>query len=436
MSGTFNSYGSLMSAAQMTAGGAQIVLPPVIWIATEFKLANGNPVNLEKAAESWDKTAKGLQKTAQELKQSLQAIPAQAWTAQDRDAYAKKVDEFCQQLDIVATFCQAVSIALIAYAYAMLVYAIFAMGMGVFVAALAVAFIAAAAGVFTAVACPEIEAVAATCLTITTVATGILGAAASIAGMVFQGGAMLAAIQEYTHGDKGALTDFRQAEATGAATALANGAQNAINAGLTVAGARGMGKGSPISNVDLDADRNANHTWNIGGGATYKTPTGTEITGGGHVKWGDHGLAGGDLSGGVKVGGVASVNGNAEYTDEDGIGQGKGGEIKYGAQGTLSTPDSLGFNNPTRLPDPNGGKNDSLPLPSAGITGGVSGSHNFGDGSGTLSGNAGVQVNGQDGYKRTETYADDGKGGYKTTDQTDTPFSTKKKEDKAPPWDL
>ncbi|WP_026341622.1 WXG100 family type VII secretion target [Actinomadura atramentaria] len=431
--GTFNAYDTFMGIATTGAGIASIDLPPAIPINIEFKLSKGNPNNLETASQSWDKTAKKLQQTAQELKQSLDAIPADAWTAQDREAYARKVQEFCQQLDTVSTYCEAVSKTLYAYAAALFIYAGFAMGMGTSLAALAVAFAAAAAGIITAVACPEIEAAAAVCLTITSVATGILAAGATIAAMVFQGGSLLAAVKESTQGNKQALTDFTQAQATGSAAALANLGQNAANAGLAVLNSRG-GAGSPIQNVDLDADRNANHTWNVGGGVTADVG-GNTVTGGGHVKIGDHGLAGGDLSGNFTSKTGLSGGGNVEYTDEDGIGQGQGGSVKYGVNGGYETPGKVGFNNPDRPPSATGGYNDGVPIPTGGVKVGITGQHDFGTGQGNVSGSVSGQVAGGDVGKQTETY---NYGNPKTptwTHQTDTPTGTTKKQDETPPWD-
>lgn len=418
----FNSYDTLMGTADTEAGIAQFILPPAVMIAVQFKLCKGNPANLEKASQEWDKAAQAIEETRTLLQQRVSAISAKDWTAEDRPAYEQKVQEFCQQLDTLHMYCQAVSIALIGFAWALMVYAIFAIAMGTFLAALAAVAAAALAGIITAEITATCEAIAATCLTVTIVATGILGAAAQLAAIVFQGGSALAALAETFQGNDQALSDFMTAEATGSAAALANLGQNAINGGLAFAG-RG-GKKLPIANVDLDADRNANHTWNIGGGATYKTAGGQEITGGAHVKYGDHGFAGGDVSGGYKSSTGVSVGGNVEYTDEDGIGQGNHGSIKYGANAGVETPGS------TDLPG-----NREQPRPNAGVQVGVEGEHDFETGQGKVSGNGSVKVNGGDVVKDTGTVNYDGKGHTSGSASVDTPFGTAKAGDETPPWD-
>ncbi|TDD80512.1 hypothetical protein E1293_20585 [Actinomadura darangshiensis] len=421
----FNSYDTLMGTADTEVGIAQFILPPAVMIAVQFKLSKGNPVNLEKAGQEWDKAAQAIEETRNLLQQGSSAISAKDWTAEDRPAYEQKVQEFCQQLDILHTYCQAVSIALIGFAWALFIYAVFAIAMGTFLAALAAVAAAALAGIITAEITAACEAIAATCLTVTIVATGILAAAAQMAAIVFQGGSFLAAVAESFKGNDQALDDFMTAEATGSAAALANLGQNAINGGLAFAGRGPSGKGLPISNVDLDADRNAEHTWNVGGGATYTAPGGTEITGGGHVKYGDHGFAGGDVSGGVKTAGGASVDGNVEYTDEDGIGQGNSGSIKYGANAGIETPGSSSTT-------PGG---PEVPNANAGAKVGVEGEHDFETGQGKVSGSGSVQVNGGDVIKDSGTVNYDGKGNTSTSGSVDTPFGTGKAGDETPPWD-
>jgi hypothetical protein len=166
--------------------------------------------------------------------------------------------------------------------------------------------VAALAGIVTAELYAEFEAIAATCLTITSVATAILAGAASIVATVMQGGAMLDAAVETFQGNDKALGDLKTAEEVGSAAALANLAQNGLNAGLAYAGRSkgvnvpgGSGKSSPFSGVDLDADRDKDHTWNVGGGVTYSSG-GNEYTGGAHVKYGDRGWQGAEVEGKYK----------------------------------------------------------------------------------------------------------------------------------------
>ncbi|MFC6933497.1 hypothetical protein ACFQHO_26220 [Actinomadura yumaensis] len=336
----FNSYNTMMGTATVEADLARLVLPPALMVGMQFKLCKGNPTNLEKASKAWGDAARAIEDTAEQMQASVASISADDWTAEDRQAYERKVQEFLQQLQVMHTFCQAVQIALIAYAWALMVYATFAVVMGTFLAALAAAATAAAMGVITAGIAATCEAIAATCLSVTIVATSALGMAAQMAAVVFQGGALTAALAEKAKGNDAALADFMKAEEVGAAAAGANLAQNAVNGGLTFAGTPGMrrGGGFPVSDVDLDADRNGNRTWNVGGGATVNAG-GFTTTGGGHVKYGDHGFAGGDVSGNVKHNASGfSAGGNAEYTDEDGIGRGNAGNVKYGANLAYQTP--------------------------------------------------------------------------------------------------
>ena len=422
---TFNSYDMLMGTADIEVGLASLILPPAIMIKLQFTLSKGNPNNLETASQAWDDAAQAIEKTKTDFQQKLSAISAQDWTADDRPAYEAKVEEFITQLDILGIYCQAVSIALISFAWALMVYAIFAVAMGTFLAALAAVAAAALAGIITAEITAACEAIAATCLTITIVATGVLAAAAQIAAMVFQGGSAIAAVAESFNGNDQALSDFMTAQATGSAAALANLGQNAINGGLAFAGARG-GK-SPISNVDLDADRDADNTWTVGGGATVDVGGGTKITGGGHVQYGDNGFQGGDLNGGVSSNGV-SVDGSVKYTDSDGIGQGKDGKLDYSANGGFTTPGSVS------VPGSNGTSTD-VPLPTGGIKGGISGSHDFETGEGSVTGTTSGQVNGGNVASGSGTVNYDGNGNTSTSGKVDLPTGTTKFGDETPPWD-
>ncbi|MFI0450882.1 hypothetical protein [Actinomadura sp. 6N118] len=429
--GAFNSYNTLMGTAQLECGLAMFILPPAVMINFQFKSSQGNPVNLELASKAWDDAVKGIEKSATELQQSVSSITATDWTADDRAAYEKKVQEFIAQLEVLGTFVQAVGIALEVYAWAMMVYAIFAIAMGTFLAVLAAVAAAALAGIITAPIAATCQTIAATCLTITIVATGIQAFMAQLAAMVFQGGALLAAAGSAAHGNDQAMADYKQAQAVGAAAAAANLAQNAVNAGLNLAGARAPigGSSSPLKAVDLDADRNANQTWNVGGGATFSAG-GIDHTVGGHVKYGDQGFAGGDLSykGKHSASGV-TAGGNVEYTDEDGIGQGKDGSVKYGANAGVETPGSY-KTNPS-----NPGQGYSVPLPTGGISGGISGSHDFETGKGKVEGNVGGTVNGGDVGRATGSHQYDGQGNSYNSGKVDTPFGTFDDQDDKPPWE-
>jgi hypothetical protein len=329
---------SMMSIAQTEAFAAGLVLQPAIMISFQFKLSTGKAANLDKAGKAWRDVADQLQQLGQDLQQAVARIPQDAWSGDDRTAYERKIQEFCSQLQVMYAFCLAVGIALTVYAYALFVYAVFAVGMGTFLGVLATAAAAALASVVGAPAYPELEAIAATCLTITTAATAILAAAASMAAVAFQGGAITAAVVEHSRGNEAALTDLKQAETVGAGTALANLTQNAANAGLAYANRSGGitvpggGKGTPLGSVDIDADRDKDHTWNVGGSATVNTGRvydgSKTVTAGGHVRIGDQGLQGvegeagaqqGPYSGNVKGGWQRDAQGeDTVYVNESG----------------------------------------------------------------------------------------------------------------------
>ncbi|MDL4772870.1 MULTISPECIES: hypothetical protein [Thermomonosporaceae] len=400
---SFDAYDSMMEIATTCTSGAEYILPPVIPITIQFGLAKGSPANLETASQKWDEAVAAIERTASELRASVENIAAQDWDADDRRLYEAKVGEFLAQLDVMHTFCTAVSMALIVYAWALFVYAIFAVSMGIAIAILAVTAAAAAAGVITAEATVVCEEIAATFLVITLVATGILVTAAGLAAVVFQGGSLVTAMQESRLGNDQAFNDFMTAEMNGSATALANLGQNMVNASLSAA------KGeSPLSEVDFDADRDADNTWTVGGGATF-TSGDFEGTVNGHLQFGDEGFQGGDvtLSGKHEPSG-ASAELSAGYTDPDGVGQGEAGQLTYGAKAGVSTPGSV-----------------------SGYTAGVSGEHDFGTGQGKIEGYGGTQQLGKDDDKTTYGYEYDGQGGGSTTYKHETPDGT----DETPPWD-
>lgn len=323
---------TMMSTAETEAFAAGLVLTPAMMVNFQFKLAEGEAENLDKAGQKWRESAAKIQKASADLQTALAGVPAETWSADDRRAYELKVRDLCVQLEVIATYYMAVGIALTAFAYALFVFAIFAVGMGTFLGALAVAAAAALAGVVTAEFYAVCLEVAVTCLTVTWSATAILAGAAQMAGAVFQGGAALTAVLEFQHGNDKALSDFARAEAVGAAAALANLAQNAANAGLAYANRSGGikvpggGKGSPLESIDLDADRDKDHTWDLGGGVKGKTAGGDEFSGSGHVKIGDHGLQGVEVEGSGGRNGH-TVDGKFGYEDEDGVGHGKGGTL-------------------------------------------------------------------------------------------------------------
>jgi hypothetical protein len=362
MSTTISALGtadSMMTIAQQETGVSMYVLPPAMWINYQFKLAKGNPVNIDKAGQAWRDTAQRLQQLGVELRQAVAAIPRDDWSADDRTAYEQKVEEFCAQLEVMYAFCLAVGIALTAFAYALVVYAVFAVAMGTFIGALAAVAAAAMVSIVGEPVYAECLAIAATCLEVTMGATAILAGAATGVAAVFQGGAALSALVESVKGNDAALGDFVQAQATGSAAALANLTQNAANAGLAYvnraddlgAAPRGTPKGIPLKAVDLDADRDKDHTWNVGGTATVKTAGDNIVTAGGHVKYGDQGLRGiegegkvqhGQVTAGGKAGWERDSHGkDTVYVGENygyetkgtGVGAKQDGEVRVGIDG-------------------------------------------------------------------------------------------------------
>jgi len=341
---------TMMSTAVTEAGTASFVLPPAAMITFQFKLSTGDAPALDEAGQAWRDASAAIQKLISELPQSVSAVPGETWTADDRPAYEAKVQEFCSQLDALQTYCEAVGISLTSLAYAQLTYAAFAIGMGTFLAALGVAVIAAAASIVASPSIAGMEATAATCLTITTVATGILAAAGQIVAAVLAGGAALTAITEKGRGNDQALGDFLKAQQVGAAGAAANLLQNAANAGLAFVNRRQDAvlpkgkklpkgqKGTPLQGVDLDADRDFNNTWNVGGGANIQTPGGSSHEFGVHGKKGDGQAWGveGNYSYEGPLGNSGSVEGGYE--------QDKDGKPTWNAKGDYSNQFGAGAN--------------------------------------------------------------------------------------------
>ncbi|MFC6880088.1 hypothetical protein [Actinomadura yumaensis] len=331
---------SLMSAAFLMASGAGI-LPPALMVAFQFKLATGKPQNLEAAAQSWSTAAEQCQKAAHDLRELVDGIPEQAWKMDDRAAYENKVADYCLQLDALHNYCMAVSYALTVLAYALFTYALFAIGVATYLDVLAVAALAI-------VDYPECVALAGTALTVTWVATGILATAGGIAAATMGGGASFTADYQVDHGNADADDAFKRALATGSAGAAANLAQNAANAGLAylnrsngnierlpgTAHATSGSRGFPLQEIDLDADRGINKTWNVGGGAKAQFPAGAgpEFEFGSHHKIGSKGYEGGDFEfKGKKPAGPVDL-GLGGKVERDGEGNVNGGGFNVGAE--------------------------------------------------------------------------------------------------------
>ncbi|MDL4772867.1 hypothetical protein [Actinomadura xylanilytica] len=402
----------MMNIATTEAMAAGLVLAPAIMVNFEFKASTGKATDLEKAGIEWQNAAGLVQKTAEDLQQSVASIGGQDWTADDRKGYEAKVQEFCSQLQVLYVFCMAVGIALTVIAYALFAYAIFALAMGSFLGVLAIAAAAALASVVGAPAYPELLAIAATCLTVTHVATAILAGVGQLGAATMAGGSMVAAIAETVKGNDKALGDFMQAQATGAAGALANLGQNAANAGLNYVNRtggvniEGGGKGTPLKAVDLDADRNFDSTWNVGAGATVEGPGGGTAVVGAHAKYGDRGWMG--------------VEGEGKYTTASGV----TGGGKVGWEEDAKGNDSV-----------YGGINGGYEKNGYGATGGVDGRYGVDDGSWSVKENHGATYQTGNVYNSTNGVAVDGDGKTTWSDKTESVLGNSKSESEAPPWD-
>jgi hypothetical protein len=319
----------LMSAATAIVSAA-VVLPPALMISFMFRLSTGKAGNLEKAAKDWSKAAGELQEASEHLRTLVDQIPEYAWNMDDRSSYENKVDEFSLQVDALHNYMMAVAIALYVLAYALFTYAVFATGMAAYIGVLAAAaVIALGTGIGAATVYPELLALAGTGATITNVATGILAGAGTIAGTAMFGGASFTADYQEDHGNKGAGDAFDRAFKTGSAGAAANLLQNGANAGLAwlnrsggdvrtgLPGGKTSGRRqAPLGEIDLDADRDIDKTWTLGGGAKINSPLGeTEIAG--NVKKNEEGWAGGEVGVNHKqdlFGGAGNVTGGGKLT--------------------------------------------------------------------------------------------------------------------------
>lgn len=404
-----NTADSMMSIATTEAQAAGLVLQPAIMIGFEFKLSTGKAANIDKAGQQWRTAAEQVGQAITELQQAVAGVSPDDWTADDRTRYEQQVQQACAQLGTVQEFLEASGIALSVFGYALFAYAVFAVAMGTGLGVMAALAAAALAGVITAELYAEFEEAAGICLTVTSVATAILAGVAEVVAMVLQGGALLDAAVETHQGNDKAFGDLVQAEEVGSAAALANLAQNGINAGLAWAG-RSDGVGVPggtknkskWGDVDLDADRDKNHTWNVGGGATYDD----KWTAGGHVKWGDQGFQGGDVNVGYKNGGAnVSLTGGG-YKDADGNWHVTGGE-------------SVGYEQETK-----GTNGTPSPTATNGWGAKEEGNVDWNTGNDQVDGNGSVSVtqHGADVWKGSDSVTHDDDGNVQQSPEVDTPY--------------
>lgn len=324
----------LMKAAAdgcLVAAGMEVV--PAVMIKFLFTLSAGDAAAVDKAGQDWRQSSALVQQAAEALQQAVAGVSGDDWTAQDRDAYEKKVQQACEQYQVVEIYLEAAGIALSVMAGALCAYAVFATGMAIALIAIGAAIIACEATVVGSVAVPELEEAAAVCLEITQVATAILAEVGVAIAEVLQGGALLDATAEEIDGNDKAFGDFLNGEAVGAAAAGANLLQNAANAGIAYAnmkdktpelGPDGKPKigpdGQPVMNegktkagdINLNADRDWNKTWDVGASGKYG-----DFSGGVDAKYGDHGWQGASVSGGYTPEDGPQVTGNASWEQDE-----------------------------------------------------------------------------------------------------------------------
>ncbi|RSN57992.1 hypothetical protein DMH08_23570 [Actinomadura sp. WAC 06369] len=284
---------SLMPIATALAMGAGIDLPPAFIVAFLFKEGTGKTTKLEKCAQEWDKAAKELQVAAQNIAQLVKDIPGEAWTMDDRPLYEREVENFGQQVEALTAYFNAVSVSIMITAWALFAYSVFASAMGAYLAGLAFVAGASLLSVVGAPAYAQCLALATTALTITKVAVGILIAASAVsAGVMLVKMHTTAGSQE---GNGAANVDavLGKAWATGSAGAAANITEGIASTGLNFLGRKGL---APTGQLDLDADRDIEKTWNVGIGGKATSAAGVlEGEGGYHAKIRDGDLQGQDV---------------------------------------------------------------------------------------------------------------------------------------------
>ncbi|MEV5828452.1 hypothetical protein AB0L25_23120, partial [Spirillospora sp. NPDC052242] len=320
---------SMMQIATAMATAASVPLPPALTIVFMYKQCTGKPSKLEKCAQDWADTAKELHQAAQNIRELAEAIPGEAWTMDDRPLYESQVRDFGAQLDTLGTYCTAVQTAIMVVAWALFTYAVFAMGMAVYLGTLAAVAAVAAAAAATGVGAPAAAATYAKCLAlvtvgikVTTVASGILVAVGTGAAAVLLGGAYITTNSQEGNGAHNASAAFNKALATGAAGAAANITEGLANSGLNFVTRSGL---VPTGNIDLDADRGIDKTWNLGVGGKVTSAGGVlEGEGGYHAKIKDGDFQGQDVELKAKVGdpnswGAGTVGGKLEWNEKESL---------------------------------------------------------------------------------------------------------------------
>ncbi|MFV2173221.1 hypothetical protein ACFHW2_21010 [Actinomadura sp. LOL_016] len=307
---------SLMPIATAAATAAGVVLPPAFLVAFAFKEGTGKTTKLDKCAQEWDKAATELQQASQNIASLVKAIPGEAWTMDDRPLYEREVDDFGKQVEALTSYFSAVRTAIMIVAWALLAYSVFAAAMGAYLAGLAAVGTGALASIVGTPAYAQCLALAATAAKVTWVAVGILAAAGAAAAGVMLIKAHTTAGTQEANGAANADAALKKAWATGSAGAAANITEGVVNSGLNFVAKNGL---VPTGQLDLDADRDIEKTWNVGGGGKVTSAAGVlEGEGGYHAKIRDGALQGQEVELKGKLG------------DPNGIGSGTlGGKLEW-----------------------------------------------------------------------------------------------------------
>lgn len=317
--GTHESLMPIATAAAMAAG---VALPPAFMVAFAFKEGTGKTTKLEKCAQEWEKAAKELKVAAQNLDQLVKDIPGEAWTMDDRPLYEREVQSFGEQVDALTSYFNAVSTAIMIAAWALLAYSVFAAAMGAYLFGLASVAGASLLSVVGAPAYAQCMALAATALKITWVALGILAAAGAAAAGVMLVKMHTTAGDQEDNGAANVDAVLGKAWATGSAGAAANITEGLVNSGLNLVNKRGV---LPTGQLDLDADRDIEKTWNLGVGGKVTSAAGIlEGEGGYHAKIRDGAVQGQDVELKGKVGdsggwGSGTLGGKLEWDENENL---------------------------------------------------------------------------------------------------------------------
>jgi hypothetical protein len=92
----------MMAIAEATA--ASFVIPAAIPMTVMIGLSYSDPGAMETAGNEWKQTAKELESMKTELKQLADGVPEDKWSAKDREAFNKALEQYSQELEKVHGF--------------------------------------------------------------------------------------------------------------------------------------------------------------------------------------------------------------------------------------------------------------------------------------------------------------------------------------------